>query len=168
MCYCSLLVPLLCNSIAVEMNKFYNYYFFITVNEDMLMALAHQNYKAGNYKQALEHSNAVYERNPQRTDNLLLLGAIHYQVQSKVPFIYLSELLPSSVPRLVELLFSFWVGFICIWSEICFIHLQLHDFDMCIAKNEEALQIDPHFAECYGNTANALKVPWAPMMIVTV
>ncbi|KAL5542799.1 hypothetical protein UlMin_010509 [Ulmus minor] len=82
------------------------------VNEDMLMALAHQNYKAGNYKQALEHSNAVYERNPQRTDNLLLLGAIHYQ---------------------------------------------LHDFDMCIAKNEEALQIDPHFAECYGNTANALK-----------
>lgn len=29
---------------------------------------------------------------------------------------------------------------------------------MCIAKNEEALQIDPHFAECYGNMANAWKV----------
>lgn len=46
----------------------------------MLLALAHQNYKAGNYKQALEHSNAVYERNPRRTDNLLLSGAIYYQV----------------------------------------------------------------------------------------
>ncbi|PON95534.1 N-terminal acetyltransferase A, auxiliary subunit [Trema orientale] len=82
------------------------------VNEDMLMALSHQKYKAGNYKQALEHSNAVYERSPRRTDNLLLLGAIHYQ---------------------------------------------LHDFDTCITKNEEALQIDPHFAECYGNMANAWK-----------
>lgn len=29
---------------------------------------------------------------------------------------------------------------------------------MCIAKNEEALAIDPHFAECYGNMANAWKV----------
>ncbi|XP_010247969.1 PREDICTED: probable UDP-N-acetylglucosamine--peptide N-acetylglucosaminyltransferase SEC [Nelumbo nucifera] len=82
------------------------------VDEDMLLALAHQKYKAGNYKQALEHSNAVYERNPRRTDNLLLLGAIHYQ---------------------------------------------LHDFDMCIAKNEEALRIEPHFAECFGNMANAWK-----------
>ncbi|XP_019226825.1 PREDICTED: probable UDP-N-acetylglucosamine--peptide N-acetylglucosaminyltransferase SEC isoform X2 [Nicotiana attenuata] len=81
-------------------------------DEDALLTLAHQNYKAGNYKLALEHSKAVYERNPGRTDNLLLFGAIYYQ---------------------------------------------LHDFDMCIAKNEEALGIDPHFAECYGNMANAWK-----------
>ena len=46
----------------------------------MLLGLAHQMYKAGNYKQALEHSNVVYERCPLRTDNLLLLGAIYYQV----------------------------------------------------------------------------------------
>ncbi|KAK3013684.1 hypothetical protein RJ639_009167 [Escallonia herrerae] len=82
------------------------------VDEDTLMTIAHQEYKAGNYKQALENSKAVYDRNPQRTDNLLLLGAIYYQ---------------------------------------------LHDFVMCIAKNEDALQIDPHFAECYGNMANAWK-----------
>ncbi|CAL9072695.1 unnamed protein product [Musa textilis] len=75
-------------------------------------SLAHQNYKAGNYNQALDHSNAIYRKNPNRTDNLLLLGAIYYQ---------------------------------------------LHDFDMCIAKNQEALAIDPHFAECYGNMANAWK-----------
>lgn len=50
------------------------------VDEDMLMALAHQDYKAGNFKQALENSKAVYQRNPSRTDNLLLLGAVHYQV----------------------------------------------------------------------------------------
>lgn len=38
-------------------------------------------YKSGNYKQALDHSNSVYEQNPLRTDNLLLLGAIYYQVK---------------------------------------------------------------------------------------
>lgn len=59
-------------------------FYCIAVNEDMLVVLAHQKYKAGNYKQALEHSNSVYERNPQRTDNLLLLGAIHYQVVSEI------------------------------------------------------------------------------------
>ncbi|KAL2994322.1 hypothetical protein AAZX31_10G159300 [Glycine max] len=82
------------------------------VDEDVYLSLAHQMYKTGNYKQALEHSNTVYERNPLRTDNLLLLGAVYYQ---------------------------------------------LHDFDMCVAKNEEALRIEPHFAECYGNMANAWK-----------
>ncbi|KAK0599547.1 hypothetical protein LWI29_006221 [Acer saccharum] len=82
------------------------------VDENMHMALAHQMYKSGNYKQALEHSNAVYDRSPLRTDNLLLLGAIYYQ---------------------------------------------LHDYDMCIARNEEALRLEPRFAECYGNMANAWK-----------
>ncbi|KAI3798207.1 hypothetical protein L1987_33477 [Smallanthus sonchifolius] len=81
-------------------------------DEDMLMSLAHQKYKSGDFRQALDHSKAVYDRNPMRTDNLLLLGAIYYQ---------------------------------------------LHDFDMCIAKNEEALRIDRNFAECYGNMANAWK-----------
>lgn len=38
------------------------------------------------------------------------------------------------------------------------ITLQLHDYDMCVAKNEEALRLEPRFAECYGNMANAFKV----------
>jgi hypothetical protein len=36
--------------------------------------------------------------------------------------------------------------------------LQLRNYDMCIAKNEEAIAINPRFAECYGNMANAWKV----------
>jgi hypothetical protein len=50
------------------------------VDEEAHLEQAHKLYKSGNYKQALEHSSAVYERSPQRTDNLLLLGAIYYQV----------------------------------------------------------------------------------------
>lgn len=52
----------------------------IVVNEETLLSLAHQNYKVGKYTEALEHSIAVYDTNPCRTDNLLLLGAIYYQV----------------------------------------------------------------------------------------
>jgi protein O-GlcNAc transferase len=62
------------------LKAFIFYFHAAAVDEGMLIAHAHQMYKAGNFKQALEHCNAVYERNPQRTDNLLLLGAIHYQV----------------------------------------------------------------------------------------
>lgn len=55
------------------------------VNEDVHLALAHQKYRGGNYRKALEHCNAVYEKNPRRTDNLLLLGAIYFQVRFFVP-----------------------------------------------------------------------------------
>ena len=49
-------------------------------DDDARLTLAHQLYKAGEFKQALEHSNLVYQRNPLRTDNLLLIGAIYYQL----------------------------------------------------------------------------------------
>eukprot|EP00250_Pteridium_aquilinum_P034457 c7614_g1_i2 orf=522-3503(+) len=81
-------------------------------DEGKLLSLAHKEYKAGNFNKALEYCGVVHEKNPSRTEALLLLGAIYYQ---------------------------------------------LHDFDMCIKKNEEAIRIDPQFAECYGNMANAWK-----------
>ena len=35
------------------------------------------------------------------------------------------------------------------------IHYQFLNYDQCIMKNEEAFRINPHFAKCYGNIANA-------------
>ncbi|KAJ0988939.1 hypothetical protein J5N97_007295 [Dioscorea zingiberensis] len=84
----------------------------LEVDGDVYLSRAHQLYKSGNYQQALEHCKVIYDKNPRRTDVLLLIGAIYFQ---------------------------------------------LRDYDMCIAKNEEALSIDPNFAECYGNMANAWK-----------
>lgn len=52
----------------------------IAVDEERLLGAAHQEFKAGNYKQALQHCSLVHEKNPQQTDVLLLLGAIYYQV----------------------------------------------------------------------------------------
>ncbi|KAI3683413.1 hypothetical protein L1987_83916 [Smallanthus sonchifolius] len=47
--------------------------------EEMVMSVAHQSYKSGDFRLALDRSKAVYDRNPMRLDNLLLLGAIYYQ-----------------------------------------------------------------------------------------
>ncbi|TVU36056.1 hypothetical protein EJB05_17967 [Eragrostis curvula] len=80
------------------------------VDEGTLLEIAQQRYNAGDYRVALEHCNALYAENPRNLENLLLLGAVYYQ---------------------------------------------LREFDMCIAKNEEAIAIQPNFPECFDNMANA-------------
>ncbi|TKW18460.1 hypothetical protein SEVIR_5G432200v4 [Setaria viridis] len=82
----------------------------LQVDEGTRLEIAQQSYNAGDYRAALEQSNAVYRENPRRLENLLLLGAVYYQ---------------------------------------------LREFDMCIAKNEEAVAIQPNFPECFNNMANA-------------
>jgi len=109
----SIIFTMCCMLMVSLMEVFIVYLNGVAVDEERHLALAHQNYRSGKYREALEHGNVVYEKNPRRTDNLLLLGAIYYQIRN---------------------------------------------YDMCIAKNEVALAIDPHFAECYGNMANAWKV----------
>eukprot|EP00850_Spirogloea_muscicola_P021471 SM000250S08729 [mRNA] locus=s250:111942:120200:- [translate_table: standard] len=37
------------------------------------------------------------------------------------------------------------------------VYYQLHDYDKCIMKNQEAIKVNPALAECYGHMANALK-----------
>ncbi|KAK3162826.1 hypothetical protein QOZ80_1BG0094300 [Eleusine coracana subsp. coracana] len=82
------------------------------VDEDARLEIARQRYNAGDYRAALEHSNALYMENPRHLENLLLLGAVYYQ---------------------------------------------LREFDMCIARNEEAVAIQPDFPECFDNMGNAWK-----------
>ncbi|PNT73449.1 probable UDP-N-acetylglucosamine--peptide N-acetylglucosaminyltransferase SEC isoform X2 [Brachypodium distachyon] len=82
----------------------------LEVDEDAHLGIAQQSYNAGDYRAALEHCNAVYMVNPRRLENLLLLGAVYYQ---------------------------------------------LREFDMCIVRNSEAVQIQPNFPECVNNMANA-------------
>lgn len=64
--------------------NFVGYLNGVAVDEERHLALAHQNYRSGKYREALEHGNVVYEKNPRRTDNLLLLGAIYYQVANSL------------------------------------------------------------------------------------
>ena len=47
-----------------------------------LQAKAHTLYAMGSYKEALECCDLAYEADAYRTDNLLLLGAIHFQLRN--------------------------------------------------------------------------------------
>ncbi|XP_066307813.1 probable UDP-N-acetylglucosamine--peptide N-acetylglucosaminyltransferase SEC isoform X2 [Miscanthus floridulus] len=82
----------------------------LQVDERTRLDIAQQSYNAGDFRAALEQSNAIYRENPRRLENLLLLGAVYFQ---------------------------------------------LREFDMCIAKNEEAIAIQPNFPEFFNNMASA-------------
>jgi protein O-GlcNAc transferase len=47
-----------------------------------MLAVAHQQYNAGRYKDALTTCETVYQIDAYRTDNLLLLGASHFQLRN--------------------------------------------------------------------------------------
>lgn len=55
-------------------------FWWVSVDEGARLEIARQSYRAGDYKAALEHCNAVYRANPRLLENLLLLGAVYYQV----------------------------------------------------------------------------------------
>ena len=76
------------------------------------MQRAHKFYAAGDYQSALAACESIYTADAYRTDNLLLFGAVHFQLRN------LSE---------------------------------------CIFYNQQAVRVDPNFAEAYSNLGNALK-----------
>jgi hypothetical protein len=81
---CKCFTVFTCMAMVGLMIIFIGYLNGVAVDEERHLALAHQNYRSGKYREALEHGNVVYEKNPRRTDNLLLLGAIYYQVANSL------------------------------------------------------------------------------------
>ena len=47
-----------------------------------LLSLAHQQYNSGKYRESLATCESIYQREACRTDNLLLLGAVHFQMRN--------------------------------------------------------------------------------------
>lgn len=47
-----------------------------------MLAVAHQQYNAGRYKDGLATCETIYQIDAYRTDNLLLLGAAHFQLRN--------------------------------------------------------------------------------------
>lgn len=48
----------------------------------VMLSKAHEAYNKGHYLDALGHCEVLYELDAFRTDNLLLLGAIHFQLRN--------------------------------------------------------------------------------------
>ncbi|CAM8896131.1 unnamed protein product [Rhodiola kirilowii] len=114
------------------------------VDEDMLFVLSHQRYIAGNYKQALEYSFSVYERNPQRTDNLMLLGAIYYQLRDFDACIAKNE----EALRVNRNLAECYGNMANAWKE-------KGNVDVAIRYYSTAIEVRPNFADAWSNLAGA-------------
>jgi hypothetical protein len=78
-----------------------------------LTQVANLQYSSGRYREALAVCEKVYSLDAARPDNLLLLGALHFQ---------------------------------------------LRNFSEAIFYSQQAVRVDPTFAEAYSNLGNALKV----------
>jgi protein O-GlcNAc transferase len=52
----------------------------VSVDERTRLDIAQQSYNVGDFRVALEQSNAIYRENPRLLENLLLLGAVYFQV----------------------------------------------------------------------------------------
>ena len=91
------------------------------------------------------------------------MGAIYYQVFCAATDLVIDYVLYQFLFSIFLLNLPVFLVFLMLASKsnksVCLaFSLQLNDFDMCISKNEEAVRIEPRFAECYGNMANAWKV----------
>jgi tetratricopeptide (TPR) repeat protein len=56
-----------------------------------LIQKAHNLYSIGRYKEALEHCEVAYDTDAFRTENLLLLGAIHFQLRNYSESIFYNQ-----------------------------------------------------------------------------
>lgn len=54
----------------------------ISSRANQILAKAHDSYNKGHYLEALGQCEMLYELDAFRTDNLLLLGAIHFQLRN--------------------------------------------------------------------------------------
>lgn len=56
------------------------FFWLVSVDERTRLDIAQQSYNVGDFRVALEQSNAIYRENPRLLENLLLLGAVYFQV----------------------------------------------------------------------------------------
>uniref|UniRef100_A0A0D9V9G9 protein O-GlcNAc transferase n=1 Tax=Leersia perrieri TaxID=77586 RepID=A0A0D9V9G9_9ORYZ len=116
----------------------------LDVDEGASLEIARQSYRAGDYRAALEHCNAVYRVNPGMLDNLLLLGAAYYQLREFDMCISKYEEAVAIQPNFPECFNSIANA----WRE-------KGDVDHAIQFYVHALQLRPTFADAWANLANA-------------
>lgn len=67
-----------------------------------LLSRAHEAYNTSQYSEALGHCESIYELDAFRTDNLLLLGAIHFQLRNFSESIFYNQQCISVDPSFAE------------------------------------------------------------------
>mmetsp|Transcript_12973 Transcript_12973/g.19544 ORF Transcript_12973/g.19544 Transcript_12973/m.19544 type:complete len:972 (-) Transcript_12973:253-3168(-) len=105
---------------------------------------AHRMYNAGQYKEALVSCEESYDIDAFRTDNLLLLGAIHFQLRNFSESIFYNQQCIRVDPSYAEA-----------FSNLGNALKELGDIQAAIQFYMKAIKLKPRFGDAYNNLASA-------------
>lgn len=109
-----------------------------------LQVKAHTYYSVGSYKEALECCELAYEADAYRTDNLLLLGAIHFQLRNFSESIFYNQQCIRVDPNFAE-------GYSNLGNAL----KELGDVGASVQFYLKAIKLKPRFCDAYNNLASA-------------
>lgn len=109
-----------------------------------LVVLAHKQYDAGAYDEAQSICEAIYNVDALRTDSLLLLGAVHFQLRNFSECIFYNQQCIRIDPRFAEA-----------YSNLGNALKELGDVDGAIQFYVKAIRLKPRFCDAYNNLASA-------------
>ncbi|KAG5191098.1 putative UDP-N-acetylglucosamine-peptide N-acetylglucosaminyltransferase [Tribonema minus] len=108
------------------------------------MQAAHQQYELGNYTDAQATCEAIYAEDAHRTDNLLLLGAVHFQLRNFSECIFYNQQCIRVDP-----------GFAEAYSNLGNALKELGDINGAVQFYVKAIKLKPRFCDAYNNLASA-------------
>ncbi|CAI5724803.1 unnamed protein product [Peronospora effusa] len=108
-----------------------------------LFNLAHEQYMAGYYQEALRLCQQLYESDAYRTDNLLLLGALHFQLGNLSESIFYNQQCIRVAPDFVEA-----------YGNLGNALKELGDLSGAVQFYIRAIKLNPRFGDAYNNLAN--------------
>lgn len=110
----------------------------------LLLERAHYMYNGGQYKEALMNCEDAYEIDAFRTDNLLLLGAVHFQLRNFSESIFYNQQCIRVDPSHAEA-----------FSNLGNALKELGDIHAAIQFYMKAIKLKPRFGDAYNNLASA-------------
>ena len=108
----------------------------------VLLTTAHQHYASGMYQEAQALCEQVYQSDAYRTDNLLLLGAIHFQLRNYSECIFYNQQSIRIDPNFAES-----------YGNLGNALKELGDVDGAIQFYLRAIKLRPRFCDAYNNLA---------------
>ncbi|CAH0473103.1 unnamed protein product [Peronospora belbahrii] len=108
-----------------------------------LFHLAHQQYVAGYYPEALRLCEQLYESDAYRIDNLLLLGALHFQLGNLSESIFYNQQCIRVAPAFAEA-----------YGNLGNALKELGDLSGAVQFYIRAIKLKPRFGDAYNNLAN--------------
>lgn len=108
------------------------------------LAQAHELHDTGKYKESQRICEQLYQQDANRTDNLLLLGAIHFQLRNFSECIFYNQQCVRIDPNFAEA-----------YGNIGNSLKELGDIDGAIQFYLKAIKLKPRFCDAYNNLASA-------------